>query len=538
MLAGFVFLSGTVGLISFLQPAGAISGRGEGSVTEGSDPRSADFNGDSFVDLAIGIVGKKVGEATRAGAVMVLYGARGGLSGTGSQLWTQDSPGVEDTSETDDGFGRTLTAGDFDGDGFADLAVGVPFEDVEIPGSPRQNAVGVVTVLYGTRRGLSAEKNQLWSQNSPGVLGGVGMIFETFGQSLAAGDFDGDGFADLAVGVDGEDVGTARDAGGVNVIYGTAAGLSAAGNQFWHQDKAIGVREEAEDQDGYGFSLTAGDFNGDGFTDLAVGVVGEDIGTARDAGAVNILYGGPHGLSASGDQLWSQESSLGVRGKADGLDFFGFALAAGDFDGDRFADLAVGVPFEDAGPVVDGGAANVLYGTRAGLSAAGDQLWSQGVDLRGREETFDNFAEALAAGDFNGDGFADLALGVPGEDLVRVFNAGAVNVVYGGPGGLSAAGDQLWSQDSPGVLDFAEHGDTFGFALAAGDFNGDGFADLAVGAPLDGVGSARQAGALNVLYGTAAGLSMDADQLWTQESPGVQGTAQEDDLFGFALAAQ
>src|SRR5947199_351050 len=98
-------------------------------------------------------------------------------------------------------------------------------------------------------------------------------------------------------------------------------------------------------------------------------------------------------------------------------------------------------------------------------------------------------ASALGAvrGDFNGDGSADLAVGVPGEDVGGVNGAGAVNVLYGGTGGLSATGNQLWSQDSPGVLDAPGVSEFFGQALAIGDLNGDGRDDLAVGVPYEDV---------------------------------------------------
>ena len=90
--------------------------------------------------------------------------------------------------------------------------------------------------------------------------------------------------------------------------------------------------------------------------------------------------------------------------------------------------------------------------------------------------------------DFDGDGFADLAVGVPGEDVGTVADAGAVNVIYGGPTGLTAAGNQLWTQDSEGIKGTQEPGDEFGFSLAAADFDRDGFADLAVGVPGEDVG--------------------------------------------------
>jgi hypothetical protein len=119
---------------------------------------------------------------------------------------------------------------------------------------------------------------------------------------------------------------------------------------------------------------------------------------------------------------------------------------------------------------VDGGAVNAIYGSSAGLTGAGSQLWaqeSQGV----LEEAGlgDQFGASVSAWDFNGDAFADLAIGVPFEDLgdpiepqQNEINAGAINVLYGSAAGLTAAGNQLWTQDSPDILDQAEKNDSFG----------------------------------------------------------------------------
>jgi hypothetical protein len=109
---------------------------------------------------------------------------------------------------------------------------------------------------------------------------------------------------------------------------------------------------------------------------------------------------------------------------------------------------------------------------------------------------------------------------------------GAVNVLYGSAAGLTGTGSQLFTQ----VGGTVEAGDEFGSALAVGDFDNDTFADLAAGAPFENVGSTADAGAASVLPGSSAGLTTVGGQLFTQETPGVPGTAQELDFFGFTLA--
>ncbi len=320
------------------------------------------------------------------------------------------------------------------------------------------------------------------------------------GQQLHA-DFNGDGFADLAIGVPFEDQAATND-GAVNVIYGGVGGLSAAGNEVWSQGSE-GISGTPEAGDLFGYSLAAADFDGDGFTDLAIGVPFEDQAATND-GAVNVIYGGVGGLSAAGNQVWSQGSE-GISGTAEAGDQFGRSLAAGNFGNSSHADLAVGVPFEDQAATNDG-AVNVIYGGVGGLSArAGNEVWSQGGEGVGgtpRRET--SSGTAWRPANFGNSSQADLAVGVPFEDQAAT-NDGAVNVIYGAAtGGLGAAGNEVWSQGSQDITGTPEAGDQFGYSLAAGNFGNSSQADLAIGVPLEDQ-AATNDGAVNVIYGAATG---------------------------------
>ena len=249
-------------------------------------------------------------------------------------------------------------------------------------------------------------------------------------------------------------------------LYGAGSGLATAGDQVWHQ-AVQDVEGQIEKNDAFGSSLTAGDFDGNGFADLAMGVTGEALSGEPGAGAVNVVYGTASGLTATADQIWHQDVT-GIADKAEEDDAFGWSLAAGDFDADGFADLAVGARAEDVtffnSSVSGAGAVNVVYGSLSGLSAAGDQFLHQS-SAGGALEAGDLFGHSLSRGDFNGDGKTDLAIGAVLEDIAS-SDEGAVNVMYGSGGGLTATGAQFWHQDSPGVLDSAEQGDVFGRALA------------------------------------------------------------------------
>jgi hypothetical protein len=399
----------------------------------------------------------------------------------------------------------TLQA-DFNNDGADDLAVGVPLEDV---GSAVD--AGAVNVLYGSGGGLSSAGSQQFIQPVSATEPG-----DQFGSALASGDFDNDGFADLAVGAPLEDVGGTTDAGAVSVLYGSANGLTTTGARTFTQ---VGSAAEINDQ--FGLALAAGDFDNDGFADLAAGAPEESVGSIFVAGAVSVLHGSDAGLTTTGGQLFTQPVSA-----VEDDDRFGFALAAGDFDNDGFADLGAGAPTEDVGRTTNGGAVSALYGTAGGLSTAGAQTFVQPVSA---VEAFDFFGFALAAGDFDGDAFVDLAAGAPFEDVGSILTAGAVSALYGSAGGLTTAGAQTFVQPVSAV----EEGDDFGWAVASGDFNNDSFADLGVGAPFENVGSTPDAGAISALYGSGGGLTTTGAQTFTQ----VGGAVEADDAFGFALAS-
>jgi hypothetical protein len=188
-------------------------------------------------------------------------------------------------------------------------------------------------------------------------------------------------------------------------------------------------------------------------------------------------------------------------------------------------------------PLDNAGAVNVLYGGAAGLTGSGSQFFTQNTPgVGGTAEDGDLFG-LVTAGDFDGDRYADLAIGVLQESVGSIGNAGAVNVLYGGRAGLTGSGGQYFTQNTPGVASSAEQFDGFGRALAAGDFDGDRHADLAIGVPEEDVGSINAAGAVNVLYGGRPGLAGSGSQFFTQNTPGVGSTAEDGDLFGFALAA-
>jgi FG-GAP repeat len=314
------------------------------------------------------------------------------------------------------------------------------------------------------------------------------------------------------------------------VLLGSATGLTSVGNQVWHQN-SVGIDDTAEASDFFGSALAVGDFNTDGFDDLAIGVHNEAVGAIAAGGVVHVLLGSATGLTATGSQFWNQDSGT-IQDFVEAGDEFGRSLAAGDVNRDGFDDLVVGVPREDL-LVANAGSINLLLGSAAGLTDLGNQAWHQdSVGIEDTAEADDQFGHALAAADFDADGFADLAIGVVDEDVGALADTGAVHLLMGFPGGFDTLTDVLWHQDIAGVRGVAEADEQFGDSLAAGDVDNDGFADLAVGVQAENEGALFAVGAINILPGSAAGLTAAGDQRWHQDSAGILNTAEFGDGFG------
>jgi len=329
-----------------------------------------------------------------------------------------------------------------------------------------------------------------------------------FGQSLAVGDFDGDGRDDLAVGEPAAWLGDLCCQGAVTVF------LSGPGRTFTVLTHWRGFLDE--DGESTGWSLAAGNFDGSGPDELAVGIPHHDDGLFAGTGAVAILF-------FEGDEVVTQllgESDFELEPQAG--EAFGTTMAVGDFDGDGKDDLAVGAPYSDNKSWTDSGRVFFFYGSNFGLVPG---VYPHGSADAGEVDA--HLGAALAAGDFDGDGFDDLAVGVPNRVVNAHPGAGQVEVFVGSIDGLNNAA--LLDFDDGSTGQNVEDGDHFGASLAAGDFNGhlgcsillDCADDLAIGAPDEDVSSIANAGQLTVLYGVhGVGLSTASAQHFTQSALG------------------
>ncbi|MEV2252052.1 integrin-like protein [Streptomyces sp. NPDC050147] len=435
-----------------------------------------DFNGDGYRDLAVGMPEKSVGGKKRAGAVLVTFGSASGL--TGKRVYvTQNSSGVPGDAETEDLFGTDLSSGDLDGDGYADLLVTSEGESVG-----DLSLRGAVTVLWGGptpfRGGANLADSGAYDQ-------------QFFGADTAIGDFVGDAAPEVVI----------ADASGLWLLDGAFSRTSLP------KAKPLEARN-SDNWVGWG-QLAVGNFSGGGKDELAVTVPG-----------TTVIYGsGPTG----------EPSEFYDRAALPG----GTTSAAGDLNGDGSTDLAVGLPSPDLNsngitdPSHEAGYVMVFHGVE-GADATGGlgrtrHTYHQGTaGIPGDNEAGDQFGADLSIADVTGDGRAELAVGVSYESLDGRTRVGDILVLRGAATGPTTTGAKRFSQNTTGVPGAAESNDEFGAQVRLADFDRDGRADLAATAPYEDSGN----GAVWQLHGAGAGLSTAGADVFSAADYGLGAGSQ------------
>lgn len=493
-----------------------------GLAAQGTCIEALDVDGDGLADTPVGTPSEDIGRVADAGSVTVLRGATGGkIVGTKALNITQEQIGQR--SRPGDNMGASVAVLHWNpgADLCADLAIGIPGKD---------GGRGIVVVVLGSPTGLDLTKRIVLRQGSNGAAD-TAEPGDRFGQAMGAGGISPLGTeASFAVGVPGEDIGSATDAGAVMTfplsLTGPSPVFSRAGVLV--RQGAGGVADVPESGDAFGSVVS---FGGSGFSQvMAIGVPGEDISGKRDAGAVHQMD-----ADAVTQLAFVHQNVARVGGTNQSGDRFGSAISwvPSCLGAMMYPVLAIGVPGKDSGGAANTGAV-VLHEVEE--SPVSDRIYFQGAS--------GGLVDAAEAGDGMGSTLgttgSELLIGVPNEDIGRVANAGMTIVVKFGCTGEPFSGElgvitaRSVHQNSRGVADVAEKNDRFGSSIGVthwADYSGH---SIVIGSVGESVGRVLGAGSVTV-FSAKPSAALGAGSVITQNTAGVPDSAEAGDGFGSGL---
>ena len=473
---------------------------------------AGDLNGDGLADLLIGAHYAR----ELAGDSYVVFGK---ADGAAVDPWdVQQNRGgfvIHGSVEGDSSFTSVADAGDVNGDGLADFLIGVPYAN---PAGKLR--AGESFVVFGKRGGAAADLAEVRRGRGGFAIRGSGFGDESGSSVAGAGDLNGDGLADLLIGAPGADPDNRTDAGESYVVFGKRDGAAVelsdvlAGRGGFTIRGIVGVGSSGASVAG------AGDVNGDGLADLIIGApyaYGPDVQSR--AGESYVVFGRRDAATVEISDVLVGRGGFAIHGVGGG-DSAGWSVTgAGDVNGDGLADLLVGAPYADSGAKYDNGVSYVVFGKKDGVavSLAEIQAGRGGFAIRGVASNDYSGRAVAAAGDVNGDGLADLLIGAYYASPRNRSYAGESYVVFGKKTGAVVELSEVLAARGGG---FAIRGsaayDYSGKSVSGiGDVNGDGLADVLIGAPGADPAGKDDAGESYVVFGKKDGAAVQLSTVQT-----------------------